>query len=754
MTPARPADLRTTWLGASAWAGALVGLHVGALVVAAVLASALVLAVLARRRLTMFGCVVTAASAAVTGFVTVQGVATSPVAAWASERPIVETVLSVRSDPVTKTGPFGPYVVVHAHVASMVVRGRSLTSSVPVVVVGRPAWADVRLGSLVRCTARLTPSPDRGDQAGLLYAVSSPTNVRAPPRMFELADGLRASVRRASAGGPDQASALVPALVTGEDQGMSESLVADFRTAGLTHLTAVSGTNLTLVLAAVMLTAGWCGVRGRGRVLVGLLAILGFVLLARPEPSVLRAAVMGTVAVLALGSGGAPGRGARALGVAVVTLLLLDPWLAVSPGFALSTLATAGILFAAPPMVRALSGWLPRPLAEAVAVPLAAQLCCTPVVAGLSGQVSLVAVLANLVAAPFIGPATVLGLAGGLVGVVLPVAGWLVSRPAVWCAQLIVTDAERAAGLPGAAIDWPATLPWLAALTALSVLAAVVAPRMLRTRAWSGALMAGLIVVLLVRMPAPGWPPAGWVLVMCDVGQGDALVLNAGSSGAVVVDAGPDPSLVDRCLDRLGVQTVAAVVLTHFHADHVDGLPGVLASRRVGEVEVTALREPEYGADQVTREAGADGLPVRVPAFGEVDRVGSVTWRVVGPRRIVSDSPNDASVVLLVHSRGITLLLSGDAEPPSQALMAQEHIGRVDVLKVPHHGSAHQDFGFLAGLHPRVALVSVGADNDYGHPAPITMSMLEKTGAVVRRTDQDGDVAVVVQDGRLRVVTR
>jgi competence protein ComEC len=126
----------------------------------------------------------------------------------------------------------------------------------------------------------------------------------------------------------------------------------------------------------------------------------------------------------------------------------------------------------------------------------------------------------------------------------------------------------------------------------------------------------------------------------------------------------------------------------------------------------------------------------------------------VSPRRIVSDSPNDASVVLLVESRGIRMLLGGDAEPPSQQLMADEHLGSVDVLKVPHHGSAYQDFAFLESLHPRVALVSVGAHNDYGHPAPVTMRALAHTGAVVRRTDKDGDVAVVSQNGQLWVTTR
>src|SRR4051794_11691296 len=166
---------------------------------AAILAIGVVLAVLSRRRLSVVGCVVTAAGAAVAAFVTVEGIANSPVAAWASERPIVEAVLSVRSEPVTKSGAFGPYVVGHARVDSMRVRGRSVSSSVPVVVVGRPAWADVRLGSRVRCTARLAPS-DRGDQAGLLNAVGSPVTVRAPPRVFDLADGLRSSVGRAAAG--------------------------------------------------------------------------------------------------------------------------------------------------------------------------------------------------------------------------------------------------------------------------------------------------------------------------------------------------------------------------------------------------------------------------------------------------------------------------------------------------------------------------------------------------------------------------
>jgi competence protein ComEC len=568
-----------------------------------------------------------------------------------------------------------------------------------------------------------------------------------------VAEAVRVSVREAAAGGPDQAAALVPALVTGDDATLSEELVGDFRTSGLTHLTAVSGTNLTLVLAFLLLLARWARVRGRGLLVVGLLGVVGFVLMARPEPSVIRAAAMGTVALLGLGSGGRAA-GVRALGAAVLLLLVADPWLAVSPGFTLSVLATAGILFVAPGFRDALARWLPRPVAEAVAVPLAAQLACTPVVAALSGQVSLVAVAANLLAAPAVGPATVLGLLGGLVGLVVPWLGAVVGRLATWSAQVIVVVAEHSADLPSAALDWSTSGPALALLTVLTLVGAAAAPHLLRRPGATIAVVVLLALVIARPVPTLGWPPPGWVLVMCDVGQGDALVLAVGPHEGVVVDAGPEPELVDGCLRRLGVERVPAVVLTHFHADHVDGLPGVLRNRAVGEVEVTSLREPEYGADQVDDWAAAAGVPVRTPAFGEVVDLGGVTWQVLAPERILDDSPNDASVVLLVETAGIRMLLSGDIEPPAQAALLGENLGAVDVLKVPHHGSRYQDEELLTGLGARIALVSVGEDNDYGHPAPGTLDLLEDAGATVRRTDEDGDVAVVVDDGELRVVSR
>lgn len=686
-------------------------------------------------------------------------VSLGPVHALASERAVVTLAGVLRSDPRPVAGRYGDVVIARLEVREVTGRGSSYAVASPVLVIGDTDWLDLPLGATVETSGRLGPADDH-DLAGVLAARGPPEVLERPDLWWRGAAAVRASIRDAVAHRPADQRALVPALVDGDDAGLDEGLAADFRTAGLTHLLAVSGTNLTLVVGFLLVLARWVGVRGRALLGVGAVGIVGFVLLARTEPSVLRAAVMGTVALLSMGADGRR-RGARALGVAVVVLLLVQPALAVQPGFALSVLATGGIVLLAPGWRDALACWLPRWIAEAVAVPAAAQLACTPVVAALSGQVSLVAVAANLVVAPIVGPATVLGLGGGLVGLLWADGGRLLGTLAGWCVSWIVLVATRSSALPTAAIDWGGGAAALTVLTVLVTAIALSGPTVLR-RPWSGVGCGVLLVlVVVVRPPAPGWPPSDWILVACDVGQGDALVLNAGGGSAVVVDAGPDPAAVDRCLDRLGIETIPLAVLTHFHADHVDGLAGVLEGRRVGAIVTTCLLDPPEGVREVEQLAADAGLVPQAVPSGTTTTVGEVRLQVLWPP---PDAPtsgpgdgstaNDASVVLLVEVRGVEMLLTGDLEPEGQEALARSLPGlRVDVLKVPHHGSRYQDEDWLLSLAARVALVSVGADNGYGHPAAAALDPLAAAGTRVLRTDRDGDLAVITDGEDLATAT-
>ena len=746
-------------LGASGWAGGLVVLWGAAAMAVVIVLAACVLAVVRRRRgqtsWPLICCVLAFTAASGTAMIGVEAHRASAVARLAEAQASVTMIARVASDPVRREGQFAPYVLVRLRSQEVDGLGSSFHSEVPVLLIGDLAWVDSQLGDIVEVTGRLRPADDLA-VAAVLLPRRGPAVLSTPGAALGAAESVRQGIRAATDRGSKDARALVPALVVGDDRQMSEQVVADFRTTGLTHLAAVSGTNLTLVVGFLLILARWVGVRARGLVVVGVLGVVGFVLLARTEPSVVRAATMGSVALIGMGTHGRR-QGARALGVAVLVLLLVDPWLAVSWGFVLSVLATGGILFLAPNLRDAMMQWLPRWAAEAVAVPFAAQLACTPAVAALSGQVSLVAVLANMLVAAVVGPATVLGLIGGLLHLVVPPLGAVVGLCAVGCGWWIITVATVLARLPAAAVEWSSGPVGLSLLTLLCVVVAWLSGRLLARRLPALLVAVLMVALVLVPLPTPGWPPRGWLMVACDVGQGDGLVLHAGKGQAVVVDAGPDPALIDRCLDRLGVRRVPAVVLTHFHADHIDGLPGVLEGREVDEVLVSALADPVEGAAQVTRWVESADVPIRVAGLGEIAQAGPLTWQVIGPTRIFQQTEgsaaNDASTVLLVETRGVRILASGDIEPPAQSMLRRAVPNlTVDVLKVPHHGSADQDPELLRSLGARVAIVSVGEDNTYGHPAAATLDLLEEAGMLVARTDLQGDVAITLRDGRLAIV--
>lgn len=581
----------------------------------------------------------------------------------------------------------------------------SVTSSTPV---------SAHVGDRVIADLRFTPSDD--SRYAAFAHLDEITSIESSPWWLNWSNPVRERIKRAAQSGPQQGATLVPALVHGDDSAQSSELKVAFRRSGLTHLLAVSGTNLTIVLVLVLGLATALGARGRWRIGIGILAVFAFVILARPEPSVLRAAAMGSVAVLGLRRGGRGG--ARALAWAVLILLIFDPWMSTSAGFVLSVCATAGILFLVPKWTALLN--LPSPIALLLTVPLAAQLVCAPMLVVLSGEVSLVSVVANALAAPFVAPATIFGLLGGLFSFALPPLGLAFGFFASACAQAIVQIALFSASFSGAAFSW--TAPWWAlALVCLLIIGAL--PFVLSHR-WVLGLLAGLLLFAIWQPLDFGWPPRGWVFAACDVGQGDGLVINAGDGDAIVVDSGPEPLAMASCLRKLNVKTVRMFVVTHDQIDHNGGASAVKA-------------------------------PVTKVHKGQQFEIGDAHVSVLSPQLNVELAEvNDASAVMLVTVRSIRILLTGDIEEQAQAELANAGIGGVDVLKVPHHGSRNFDPNFVASTRARIAVISVGEDNEYGHPHLDVLKSLRENQMLIARTDELGDLAVVFDEGRLFVVAR
>lgn len=762
-------DLRLAGPAGAAWLTAAFVLGSGlqaALVVTGVLVAAGLLALRARRRLAgaLAAALLCAAAAGAVCGVRLAALRSGPVPRLAAAGAPVTAELVVTGDPelhaarVRGSALGRSLVVLPARISLVRVRGAGVRLRTPVTVLATgPGWTGLLPSQRLTVTGRLAPAR-RGDLVAAVLLARGPPGVLSNPSPVQgVAGRIRAGLRSASAGLPADTAGLLPGLVIGDTSRLSPSLRQDFQTTGMTHLVAVSGANVAIVLAAVLVLARWLRLGPRAGPAAAGLALAGFVVLARPSASVLRAAAMGLVVVLALGTGRA--RAALpTLSAAVLGLLLVEPGLSRSVGFALSVAATAGLLVLAPPMRQWFARRLPGWLADAIASPLAAQCACAPLIAAISAKVSLVAVPANLLAAPAVVPATLFGVLTALTAPWCPPLGRALAQLAGVPAGGIVAVAHLGARLPGAAVSWPGGGTGAALLAGASLIVVVAGSHAVGRRVLATILVSALLTAAVVRVVAPGWPPPGWQLVACDVGQGDALVLSAGRGAAVVVDAGPDPAPVDRCLQALRIRSVPLVVLTHLHADHVEGLPAVLKGHHVREVEVGPLEEPAEEWARVGRWVHRAGAQLTRAVDGESRTLGPLRWQVLAPARPFSGTnsdPNNSSIVLRVQFPEFTALLTGDVEPPAQQALLDAHADlRADVLKVPHHGSDHQEPRFLDATGASLALTSVGAGNTYGHPSVRTLARLGADGARSYRTDRDGAVALVARPGSVAAVAR
>lgn len=529
------------------------------------------------------------------------------------------------------------------------------------------------------------------------------------------------------------AATLIPGMILGDTSLQSEEFSRQMRRAGLSHLTAVSGANFAIVSALVFGLVRLITYRVMLQIVITATALSTFLLLVRPTPSVLRAGVMAAVILIARASGSRSNASA-ALAGAITLLLLLDPFQAHDPGFILSVLATGGLIFISPTLKQRLSRLLPDWLAEVVAVSTAATVLCTPYIMFLAGEISALSILFNIAVAPLIAPITIAGFVA------------VITLPIDWLSNLFLSCAEFGARWIVFVAEFsPSTPSWQ--LSPLFLLFLLLVALYLGRRARK--LLFALIFLLLVinLYPKAIFPGKDWLIVQCDVGQGDALVLNVGNGSGVLFDVGPDRALIDRCLKVIGIKDLPLIVLSHNHADHTYGLSGAIKNRDVGEIwsNGNILIPQEFAHRTVSQGDGATLGDYRLTLlWPNKSSSGSNFAQLPGDGSL----ENNASLVVLVEKMvgkfaGFSLLVTGDIEPEAQAqIAANPELRAVDVLKVAHHGSRFQDDAFLAQANPEVAVVSVGKANTYGHPDLGTLSKLAGLGAQIYRTDLDGPISV------------
>ncbi|HYU61835.1 MAG TPA: ComEC/Rec2 family competence protein, partial [Solirubrobacterales bacterium] len=580
-------------------------------------------------------------------------------------------------------------------------------------------------------------------------------------------------------GMPEQEAALARGFVLGQDDRIDAETVNDFKRSGLAHLLAVSGQNVVLLglLAVPLLAALNLSLRAR---LVCILVLIGvYVPVTGAGASIQRAGVMGAAGIAAA-LAGRPRSRWYALLLAAFATLVINPRADADVGWQLSFAAVAGILLWAHTIRDLLlgahagkardAGPLRRALAEGAALTVAATLATAPLMSHHFGALSAAALPANLLALPAVAPVMWLGMLAAMLG---QAPGAPVEPLNAVCALLI------------AYVDWVAhalgSARWAQARIDLSLGGVVIAygvllaaglgasrwarrrsalaikPRRRIVAALAAVVLCAVLAAAAAGSPHPAAPPQPPELEVSvlDVGQGDAILLEPAGADPILVDTGPPGAGIAELLEDEGVERLAALLITHDQLDHAGGALEVLRS-----LPVAALAYATATPELLSAARGAGARPVRIAAPRRI-RSGALRLDVLWPpRQLVRRSPgerppdaeevNDLSIVTLAHLDGFSILLTADAEAESVPLEP----GPIDVLKISHHGSEDAGLGALLDRSmPRLAVISVGDPNPYGHPAPSTLAELHRHGVPVTRTDLDGQVEIDVTEGGWTVRT-
>ena len=589
------------------------------------------------------------------------------------------------------------------------------------------------------------------------------------------------SFARIAAMGGDAAGLLAGVLLGNRTIYANSELEQAFRTTGLAHLMAVSGTHLAIVTMLLSVVLAKTPLRRKARAIMLISALIIYVAITGFAASALRACTMCSVALI-LGMTGQRAYVLSGLALCVFVFLGLSPPMAFSLGFTLSVLSVLGlVLFGS-----LASHWLahavpriPAGVSSSIAATIAASFMTLPVTIPSFAQLPLVSPVANLLAAPLVTVALCLGVLALVIGIVVAPLGSLLLHAACAVAACCATVVRFLADLPLACLPLSSGTEALAVFFGIGlVMLWILWPlpgrkrprRNTRSPAYRiGTLMSTCTVFTLPLIIAffMGFgqlavmqSASGSRIVMLDVGQGDSMLVQSGEAN-ILLDTGEDGDVLLRELAEQGVTHLDAIVITHKDADHAGALRQLAGVIDIAHVYVHAdLLDKDFmaavleSARWVTSDRGAEGVRP-----GSVLQAGDFSLTVLAPLD-GGKSENDDSLICLIkydanvdgriEARGV---LTGDAEKDAMRDVVPQ-VGDIDFLKVAHHGSkGGLSEEQLSTLSPEVALIGVGADNKYGHPTKETLQMLEEHGARIYRTDKQGAISIAFSADGMRVTT-
>jgi len=563
-------------------------------------------------------------------------------------------------------------------------------------------------------------------------------------------------------------ASIVAGELWGERATLAPELRAEFQQTGTVHVLVTAGLHLGVVALIVLTLLRFCTAPRVAACIAASAVLWMYAVFSGLHLPSIRAAAMATFGLAAYAAGAAP-RSWNAYGAALLVIALFWPLSVMGASFALSFSCVGAILLCADEVTKALQSFaLPEKLREAVALTIATQLGTWPLTASIFLLFSPYAVLANLLVVPVVGATMLLGGAQLLLAPLPPLAQ-AAANVNGWVLAWIVAVVHTIATLPGASLAITPPPAWaIAAYDAALVGAAYCWKHGGRTLA----LALVFLGITLVVTPARTVDHRLRITVL-DVGQADGIVIQTPLGHTILVDAGgrlergadgassseaAGERVVVPFLHRAGVHHIDALILSHPHGDHVGAAAPILRDGfSVGELADSGQQYAGYAWRDAVTTARADRVPIVYPRAGTVWRTDDgVMLTFIGPSLPFIESKNtinDNSIAFILQYKQFRMLFTGDAGVAAEERFLNEGIDlHADVLKVGHHGSAYSSFpAFIAAVHPKYAIISVGRHNMFGHPAPVTIETLQRYGARIYRTDQNAAVSLIT-DGEMPAI--